>query len=96
MERIRLIAVDAPETWRPRCEAERVKGVEAKARLAELVRGGTVEVDRIRRLDPYGRTLARLGTAAGDVGAILEIEGLAVRWRPGRAAWEARARHWCP
>ncbi len=95
MERIRLVMIDAPETWRPRCEAELVKGLEAKARLAELVRGAPVEVSRRKRPDLWGRTLAALATPAGDVGTILQAEGLAVRWRPGEAAWRARAAHWC-
>ncbi len=94
-ERIRLLDIDAPETWHPRCEAELVKGLQAKARLAELVRGGPVDVRRSGKLDPYQRTLARLDTAFGDAGSILLAEGLAVHWRPGPSAWRARAKHWC-
>lgn len=99
-ERIRLLNVDAPESFRPRCERELVAGLRAKERLAELLRAGYVWIER-QGQDRYRRTLARLllvqasSGAPRDVGAILVSEGLAVLWQSGRAAWEWRRRHWC-
>ena len=83
-ERVRLLDIDAPETWHPRCERELVIGLEAKQRLRALL-AGPVEIERHGR-DRYGRTLARLRTPGGDAGAALLADGLAVRWQPGRDA----------
>ncbi len=94
-EKIRFIDIDAPETFRPNCENERVVGLQAKARVAELLRGATVYVERSGQKDRYGRTLANLTTADGDVGAVLIREGLAVPYRPGKAAKAGRIAHWC-
>jgi endonuclease YncB( thermonuclease family) len=68
-EKIRFVDIDAPESFRPHCENERVVGLEAKARVAELLRGAAVYVERSGRKDRYRRTLANLTTADGDVGA---------------------------
>lgn len=98
-ERIRILNIDAPETRRSRCENELVLGLRAKERLAGLLRAGPVTIDRCessgRCTDRYGRTLARLRTGAGDVGAVLVREGLAAPWRPGREAAEQRVAAWC-
>ncbi|MBB3931218.1 endonuclease YncB(thermonuclease family) [Kaistia hirudinis] len=94
-EKIRFIDIDAPETFRPRCENERRVGLEAKARVAKLLRGATVYVERSGRKDRYGRTLANLTTADGDVGDVLVRGGLALPYRPGAEAKAARTAHWC-
>lgn len=93
-ERIRIENIDAPESFRPRCERELVAGLKAKERLAHLLRAGPVL--RRRGLDPFQRTLGRLRTAAGDVGEVLVAEGLALPWRDGAEARDARLHHWCP
>jgi endonuclease YncB( thermonuclease family) len=94
-ERVRVYSIDAPETRGARCPAEREAGLRAKARLAALLRRQAVSIERCepgingrapRCTDRYGRTLARLVTAAGDVGSVLIAEGLATRW-PVRADW---------
>ena len=41
-ERIRLLAIDAPETRDSRCERERVAGYKTKARVVDLLRFGRV------------------------------------------------------
>jgi micrococcal nuclease len=95
-ERVRLLDIDAPETSKPRCEAELARGLEAKSRLRQLVRGASlVTVDRTGEIDRYGRTLGRLKVDGRDVGDILMREGMAVRWTAGRQSWEQRAQHWC-
>ena len=91
-ERIRLLDIDAPESFRSACEAELVAGLKAKERLAGLLRGQDVTIERGGR-DVYRRTLARLFTEDGDVGEILLLEGLALPYVPGRKA--QRTARWC-
>jgi endonuclease YncB( thermonuclease family) len=93
-ERIRIENIDAPETRGSRCERELVAGLRAKERLAQLLRRGPVQIDRSGE-DRYRRTLARLRTAAGDIGEVLVREGLVLPWREGAEAREARLRRWC-
>jgi len=94
-ERLRLVGSDAPETRAPRCEAERVAGLAARAALAGLIRGRAVTITRTGR-DKYGRTLARLTVDGRDLDDALIAAGAALPYRPGRAAWADRCRHWCP
>lgn len=94
-EHLRLVGIDAPETYRARCDDEREAGYRAKGRLGELIRGHRVEITRTGR-DRYGRTLAHLATEAGDVETPMLADGLAIPYAPGRAAWAERCRHWCP
>lgn len=97
-EKIRLLDIDAPESFRATCEAELIAGLRAKARLAELLMAKPVHIERCdehgdRCEDRFGRTLARLHTPAGEVGAILMREGLAVKYEPGRKS--ERTAKWC-
>lgn len=95
-ERLRLVGIDAPETGaRARCEAERVAGLEARAALAEILRGRSVAITRTGR-DRWGRTLARLEAGGTSVDEAMIAAGLALPYAPGRPAWAARCRHWCP
>lgn len=99
-ERVRILNIDAPETRGAVCEAERMAGLEAKARLAALLRGQPVNIERCegdtgRCADRYGRTLARLSTSTGDIGQALIASGHALPWQPGAAAKFARQQHWC-
>ncbi|MDP3407272.1 thermonuclease family protein [Bosea sp. (in: a-proteobacteria)] len=98
-ERIRIYNIDAPETRNAHCEAELTAGLKAKERLAQLLRGGPVTVDRCepsgRCTDPYGRTLARLSAGGRDLGGVLVSEGRALPWSTGAAARAARTAYWC-
>lgn len=99
-ERVRILNIDAPETRGAVCEAERIAGLEAKARLAALLRGQPVNIERCegdtgRCADRYGRTLARLSTSTGDIGQALISSGHALPWQPGAAAKFTRQQHWC-
>jgi micrococcal nuclease len=94
-EKIRFIDIDAPETFRPTCDNERAVGLRAKARVAEMLCGATVYVERSGRKDRYGRTLANLTTADGDVGQALLNAGLALPYKPGKVAKARRLAHWC-
>ncbi|WP_338105432.1 thermonuclease family protein [Microvirga tunisiensis] len=86
--------MDAPESFRPRCDAELVAGPKAKERLVQLLRRERVQIDR-QRQDRYRRTLARVRADDRDVGETLIAEGPALPGRDGREAWEERRRHWC-
>ena len=93
-ERIRILNIDAPESFRSRCEVELKLALRTKERLGELLRAGPVEVDREGR-DRYRRTLATLSTREGDVGRFLVRERLALPWQDGREAKERRLKAWC-
>ena len=90
-ETIRLLDIDAPEL-RGKCEAEKRLARAAAARLTELLAGRPWRIERIRRKDRWGRTLALITTdergATVSIGAFLVSEGLA---RP----WQGRRRPWC-
>lgn len=94
-EKIRLRAIDAPETSNAHCEAELQAGLAAKQRLAELLRAGPVSVQRSGEIDRYGRSLGDLETSAGDAGAVLVRERLALPYQPGSGAKASRIAHWC-
>lgn len=99
-EKIRLYAIDAPESYRSRCDAEQIQGLEAKARLADLLRNQPVTIKRGepstgRMRDPYRRTLGALVTPQGDVAEIMLREGVVLPWRAGSAAKAARLQIWC-
>jgi endonuclease YncB( thermonuclease family) len=95
-ETVRILNIDAPETRAcsssptggstrscARCEMEAALGYKARERLATLLRGATITLDRCdgkRCTDPYGRTLARVFANGKDVGETLISEGLATRW----------------
>lgn len=91
-ERIRLVEIDAPESFRSSCDAELVAGLAAKEALRALLAGRRVTIER-NGLDRYRRTLARLITPAGDVGAALLRAGHALPYEPGRKA--ERDAFWC-
>jgi endonuclease YncB( thermonuclease family) len=55
--RIRIVQIDAPETFRPRCENELVLGLTAKERLRALLDSCPVTF-KPTGTDRYGRTLA--------------------------------------
>ena len=94
-ERIRLKGPDAPELRSSRCLAERRMARKATIRLGELLMHEPIRIQR-DGIDRYGRTLAYVYTADDqEVGEVLVAEGLAVKWKPGRAAWAERAKYWC-
>lgn len=93
-ERIRILNIDAPESFRSRCDAELQLALRTKERLAALLRAGPADIQRDGH-DRYRRTLARLAVREGDVGRILVREGLALPWQEGRDAKEARLQRWC-
>jgi endonuclease YncB( thermonuclease family) len=93
--RIRILEIDTPETYRPRCEAELVKGLEAKARLRQLIDSGQVSYEPTD-LDRYHRTLAYVYVNGSSVGQVLLQENYALPYRPGPVAKAQRLSRWCP
>ena len=84
----RLVGFNAPETWQPRCAAEKQLGDHAASRLRALVTGGDIAIAGVACACPpgtegtdacnFGRACATLSVGGQDVGAILVGEGLAV------------------
>lgn len=93
-ETIRLLDIDAPETFKHRCPAELEAGRAAKVALEALIGGKRVTIER-HGTDRYRRTLARISTPAGDVGAALMRRGHAIPWKPGPDEWLKREKKWC-
>ena len=86
-EKIRILGMDAPETRRAKCAAERFRGAVAKSGLAALLGAGTVTIER-RGLDKYRRTLAVVRVEGVDVAEIMISGGLARPYSGGkRQSW---------
>lgn len=87
-EKIRIADIDTPELSPPRCEAERVKGEDAKARLLALLNAGKFSLSAgLRDEDKYGRKLRTVTRAGRSLGDTLVNEGLArrpARWAEPR------------
>lgn len=79
--RIRLVGIDTPELTQicTRDGADWRCGVAARSRLAEFLRAGPATC-RTEGVDKYNRWLARCENAAGDFGARMVREGLAVAY----------------
>lgn len=89
---IRVENIDAPETSRARCDAERRLGRIATDRLGQLLASGTVSLSvnpaDPRNEDRYGRLLRRVSVDGSDLGDVLVAEQLV---RP----WDGRRHPWC-
>jgi len=88
--RYRIVALDAPETYRAECQYERNLGYQAAGRLAHLIYTRRLEIVPIAGRDKYGRTLAVVKVGGQDAAQILISEGLA-RFYDGRT----RRQSWC-
>lgn len=83
---VRLADVDAPELFRPKCDAERRLAQEAKAFVEAFLGNGEASLLDIQRGKYAGRVVARIETSRGDLGAALVAAGLGSK--------EAK-RRWC-
>jgi micrococcal nuclease len=102
---IRLVGFNAPETWKPACEAERQLSDKATRRLRELVHNGKLDLEMVACSCPegtqgtsacnYGRTCGTLRSNGRDVGAILIEEELAVPFICGATRCPKTPRPWC-
>lgn len=87
-EKIRIADIDTPELSPPRCEAERIKGEAAKARLLALLNAGKFSLSAgWRDEDEYGRKLRTVTRGGRSLGDSLIDEGLARRWDGARHGW---------
>lgn len=73
---VRLADVDAPELFRPKCDAERRLAQEAKAFVEAFLGNGEASLLDIQRGKYAGRVVARIETNRGDLGAALVAAGL--------------------
>ena len=80
--RVRILSIDTPETFRPRCERELVLGLKAKERLRALLDSGSVTF-KATGTDRFGRTLAHVYAGTVNVGERLLEEGHALPYVPG-------------
>lgn len=84
-ESVRILNIDAPEI-EGRCRYEINLAQDAKRRLADLLDGQRVKIQRQNK-DRYGRTLAVINVNGQDVGDQLVSEGLARTWSGRREPW---------
>jgi hypothetical protein len=91
---IRIVEIDTPESYHPRCEAELVRALDAKQRLRQLLKSGKVTF-KSTGTDRYGRTLAKVFAGDINVGKTLIVEGHALPYQPGAAAKLNRLQAWC-
>lgn len=93
-ERVRIVGLDAPETYQARCDAERQLGYKATNFLRSLVAGGNVRLERQAKPDRYGRTLAKVYVGGRDVAGVMVAAGLAVAYDCPRGRCPRRI-DWC-
>ena len=92
---IRLLQIDTPETWSPRCQQELDLGMAATKRLEELLDGHEVTY-QATGYDRFGRLLARVYADGVDVSEVLLREGHALPYIAGQKAKAERLATWCP
>lgn len=84
-EAVRIFNIDAPEI-EGQCAYESDLAQRSKHRLAELMAGQRIEINR-QGIDRYGRTLAAVTINGVDAGNVLVREGLARTWSGRREPW---------
>lgn len=95
-QRLRILGIDAPETGKARCEAEKRAGALAKRKMQELISGKSlVIIWPGRKRDRYRRPLVHVFADRQDVALLMMRSGLALKYQRGKQAWRRRAAHWC-
>ena len=104
-EHVRLVGLNTPETFEPRCEAELALGTRAKDRLRQLLASGAPTLIRVPCACPpgtegtkrcnYGRSCGVLSVDGRDVAETLVGEGLAVAFHCGVSSCPPLPRPWC-
>lgn len=102
---VRLVGLNAPETNRAECPAERELGNRASRRLRQIVTVGGLDLEivpcacsRGTEGTPrcnYGRSCGVLRSRGEDIAAILIREGLAVPFVCGETRCPKTPRPWC-
>ncbi|MEM9705579.1 MAG: thermonuclease family protein [Pseudomonadota bacterium] len=81
---VRVAGVDAPEIFRPKCDAERALAREAKAFVADFVASGRITLRNIQRDKYGGRVVATVENENGeDLSSALSENGFAVEGMRG-------------
>jgi micrococcal nuclease len=90
-ESLRLGNVDAPETYRPRCEQEAALGKQTTDELTRVVNDalplGTVGIFPNGKFDRYRRPLVKVQVNGVDVADGLIAKGLARPWMGKTSDW---------
>jgi len=82
---VRLADIDAPELFRPKCDAEKVKGYAAKEFVSGFLGARPVMLKDIRRGKYAGRVVARIENHHGqDLGSALTAADHAVYGERGQ------------
>lgn len=74
----RITGLDTPETYRPRCIAEKNLGHLATVRMQKILRDNLLEIRVWPGKDRYGRSLASVYIGGENVNESLIADGLAV------------------
>ncbi|MEM8770224.1 MAG: thermonuclease family protein [Pseudomonadota bacterium] len=82
---VRLLGIDAPELFRPKCAAEKARAKDAKHFVENFLRGQTVTLTDIERGKYAGRVAARINVSGRDLSDALVSAGFAVEGV--RGAW---------
>ena len=93
--KFRLADVDAPETWRPKCEEERVLGYEAKAFMEDLTEGRRVTITSEDGYDGFNRLLVTLSVGGRDVAEAGLEAGVLREWPHDGTKAQADRPDWC-
>lgn len=89
-EHIRILGMDTPETYGPRCPDEAARGYQAAGRLQHLLHTRKVTIQRSAAKDKYQRTLATVLVGSDNVAKLMIAEGLARPYNGGKR------QPWCP
>lgn len=82
---VRIADVDAPELYRPKCEAEKSRAYAARAFVSDFLGDGPVTLRDIRRGKYAGRVVARIENEEGrDLGAALAAADHAIYGERGQ------------
>ena len=102
---IRLVGFNAPETFVFHCEAGRLLGVQATARLKAIVLLGDLDLELVlcackpgtegTMFCNYGRSCGVLKSSGVDVGETLIAEGLAAPFVCSKTRCPKTPRPWC-
>lgn len=91
----RIADMDAPETYRSDCEAERVLGYEAKAFAVEATTGAKIEITGLIGHDRYERHVVTLSVDGRDIGKLGETLDHYRSWKHKNGRAVEKRPEWC-
>lgn len=89
--KIRLLGIDTPESWRPKCDNEKLLGLKAKEFVKKTIAdvGNIVTLGKIDK-DKYGRILTTVYVGNKDLSELLIKNGLGIPY-----FGDAKTNMWC-